>query len=127
MPVYEAFCDSCRNLQTYIRKVDDRDKTPVCCDVPTRKVILTVPMGFVQVDVCYDSPIDGRPITTRQARIEDMKRSGSRPWEGMKDERAEAARRVAYSDMESDKALDKAIDQSMMQISETSRRALLEG
>lgn len=34
------------------------------------------PMGFVQRDVCYDSPIDGRAITNKHARIEDMRRAG---------------------------------------------------
>ena len=27
-------------------------------------------------DVCYDSPIDGRPVTSMAARREDLKRSG---------------------------------------------------
>jgi len=30
----------------------------------------------VQQDICYDSPIDGRPITSKQARQEDLARSG---------------------------------------------------
>ena len=34
------------------------------------------PMVFVQPDICYDSPIDGRPITNLQARKEDLARSG---------------------------------------------------
>jgi len=39
------------------------------------------PMVFVQPDICYDSPIDGRPITNLQARKEDLARSGCIPYD----------------------------------------------
>ena len=39
------------------------------------KRFFATPMIFVSGDVCYDSPIDGRAITSRQQRIEDMKRN----------------------------------------------------
>lgn len=48
------------------------------------------PMGFVSMNICYDSPIDGRPITTKQARIEDLKRSGCVEYDpGMKEQAAQ--------------------------------------
>ena len=34
------------------------------------------PMAIVQRDVCYDSPIDGTPITTKHKRAEDLARAG---------------------------------------------------
>jgi len=34
------------------------------------------PMIFVSQDVCYDSPIDGRPITSMAAHRDDLARSG---------------------------------------------------
>lgn len=36
----------------------------------------TAPMAIVQKDICYDSPIDGTPITTKQKRADDLARSG---------------------------------------------------
>lgn len=66
---------------------------------------LPLPMAFVQRDVCYDSPIDGRPITNRQARIEDMKRANCVEYDpGMKQDHERRIR-------ESDAALDKRVDQ----------------
>jgi hypothetical protein len=123
--MFEALCDKCHKIHNYVKSVDTRNETPECCGVQTRKVILTVPMGYVQPDVCYDSPIDGRPITTRQARIEDLKRSGSRPWEGREIEQQEANRRTYYEEKADDAKLYKVIESSLMQISEDSRRTLL--
>jgi hypothetical protein len=41
----------------------------------------------------YESPIDGRWIEGRKARREDLRRSGSRPWEGLEQEK-KAAQKV---------------------------------
>lgn len=66
---------------------------------------LPLPMAFVQRDVCYDSPIDGRPITNRQARIDDLARSNCIEYDpGMKQD---YQRRL----QEKDAALDRAVDQ----------------
>lgn len=40
----------------------------------------------------YESPVTGKWIEGRKARREDLKRSGSRPWEGLEQERKEAAK-----------------------------------
>lgn len=61
-------------------------------------------------DVCYDSPIDGRPITSWQARQEDLKRHGCRPYDP--EMKTDAARfRQAQDD-----ALDRSIE---VQVEET--------
>lgn len=123
--IYEAFCDTCHSMHTYVSKLADRADTPICCAAPTRKVILSAPMGHVQPDICYDSPIDGKHITNRQKRIEDLKRSNCRPWEGMEQERKEAKRRKSYEEDDFDRKLAHTTEKSLMEISETSRRALL--
>jgi hypothetical protein len=40
----------------------------------------------------YESPIDGKWIEGRRARREDLRRSGSRPWEGLEQEKKVAQR-----------------------------------
>lgn len=65
------------------------------------------PMAFVQRDICYDSPIDGRPITNKFARLEDLKRNNCIEYDpGMKQD---AARRRE----ESDRKLDSSVEQSV--------------
>jgi putative FmdB family regulatory protein len=112
MPQYDYRCPSCGRVESAYRSVDNRNDGPECCGVKSEKVILSAPMGFVQ-DIYYTSPIDGRPITTKQARLDDMARNGCRPWEGMEQEKKEAQRRAAYADEKLDKTLDKAIGETL--------------
>lgn len=51
------------------------------------KVFLRFPMTFVQPDIRYESPVDGRSITSKQARIEDLARNNCVAYDpSMKDE-----------------------------------------
>lgn len=45
------------------------------CKEPANKVFLRFPAAFVQPDVHYASPVDGRPITSKQAHLEDLARN----------------------------------------------------
>ncbi len=55
----------------------------------------------------YESPIDGRWIEGRRARLEDLKRSGCRPYETGEKEYHELARTQANA------ALDQRIDETV--------------
>lgn len=43
MATYEAHCKHCDTYIEYVRRIDDRDDTPVCCDDKTSRV-LSAPM-----------------------------------------------------------------------------------
>lgn len=74
-----------------------------------QKVFLTAPAGFVQRDICYDSPIDGRAITSKQARIEDLRRNDCVEYDpGM---RQDAAKRRAQAEVELDRSVDATVDE----------------
>jgi hypothetical protein len=73
----------------------------------------------------YQSPIDGRWIDGRVARREDLARHGCRPWEGIAQERKESARHQGYESDRQDRRLQAVVEQSIGQISEHSRRTLL--
>ena len=65
------------------------------------------PMVFVRGDICYDSPIDGRPITSHAARREDMARAGCIEYDpGMKQDADRKHR-------EREAALDASIEASV--------------
>lgn len=66
--------------------------------------ILCAPMIFVRPDVFYDSPIDGRPITSRSARADDMARNGCIEYDP--EMRKDNERRAA----ESERVLDRSVD-----------------
>lgn len=86
------------------------------------KVFLVPPQGYVQPDVCYDSPIDGRPITSRQARIEDMRRNGCREYDP--GEKEEVVRNRQKADANLDKALDETVEKEVALMSPRKRELL---
>ena len=70
----------------------------------------------VQVMQSYQSPVTDRWIDTPRQRREDLKASGSRPWEGMESERKEAAQKKSYIEAEQDKKLDVAVRTAYAQL-----------
>lgn len=75
------------------------------------KRFIETPMYFIQQDICYDSPIDGRPITSKQARLEDLARSGCREYDpGM---RQDADRRVRESEEQLERTFERTIDEEI--------------
>ena len=121
--IYESRCNSCGKLYEYIKPASQYLESPFCCGERTEKVILNAPMGHV-VNIHYTSPIDGRPITTKQARIDDLKRNNSRPWEGLEQETKVAKERKAYEEKIEDKKLEAAAVQAWQSLKPEQRRIL---
>ena len=78
------------------------------------------PMVIVDLPA-YTSPIDGRVIDGRVARREDLKRNGCRPYEGLAQEKKEAARHQAYADQVADRRLEKTAGEVYGQFRNTYR------
>lgn len=75
MPLHDFSCKNGHTRESYVPHGVDDVPCIVCGDVAV-KVFLRAPMAFVQQDVHYTSPIDGRPITSMAQRKEDLARSG---------------------------------------------------
>jgi hypothetical protein len=75
----------------------------------------------------YVSPVTGLWVEGRKARRDDLARSGSRPWEGIEQERKEANRHKAYAEQANDKFLDRAVRETYYQLSPEKRRRLERG
>ena len=124
MPTYEAICLNCGAYHEYIREVAKCLDTPVCCGEPSEKRILSSPMGIVDIPA-YESPASGKWITSRSERREDFKRTGTRPWEGMRDERLEAERQKKYAEEKFDAALDNTVRTAWANLSPSKKAAAL--
>lgn len=123
MPIYEAVCLKCGKYHEYVTSVARCQETPECCGEKTRKSIFSAPMGFCE-NIHYQSPIDGRAITTKQARIEDLKRNGCRPWEGMEQETKVAQARVRDEVKREDAKLTESAVAAWNQLAPEKRAAL---
>lgn len=72
----------------------------------------------------YKSPVTGLWVDGRVARREDLKRTGSRPWEGLQQEKQEAARHEAYADQKLDASLTKSASEAFYQLPPSKREIL---
>lgn len=121
MPNYDLLCDNGHEFERFLRFSDLEDDQICECGRPATRLI-RAPILFVRQDVCYDSPIDGRAITNKQARIEDLKRSGCIEYDpGMKQD---ADRRVRDNEARLDKHVDATVDAAIEHMPSRKRELL---
>lgn len=70
----------------------------------------------------YESPVTGKWIDGRKARREDLKRTNSRPWEGIEQERKEAAKIQRDNDRKQDQLAEKMAHRMWANAPESARR-----
>lgn len=72
----------------------------------------------------YVSPVTGLVVSGRRARREDLKRTGSRPYEGLAEEKKEAARQTQYAERRLDASLTRAASEAFYQLPPSKRDTL---
>ena len=78
----------------------------------------------VYVMPSYQSPVTNKWIDTPSQRRDDLKRNGSRPWEGMAVEKQEAARRKQYEEQRQDAALTKSVEQAYRDLPDSKKQLI---
>lgn len=88
------------------RKIADRDNLPTCFCGATVERVITAPM--VSIFPGYESPVDGRPITSRRERDNDLRQAKAYEWEpGIE---KDIARKKQYNLESSNAEIGKAVD-----------------
>lgn len=129
MPTYEYECPK-GNVAEFYNHVDERHSAaPVCNCCGSRMALqISAVRGFVRFPAAggqeYLSPVSGKPITTHRARIEDLKRSGCRPYEGFEQESKVAASVRAHEDKKSDAKLHDNVSRAYYELAPSKRRIL---
>jgi hypothetical protein len=126
MPHYESSCDQCGAYHTYYARVVDCLTTPECCGLKTVKRIFSAPAGVMDIPA-YESPASGKWITSRAERREDFKRTNTREWEGMANERQESERKKQYEEVKEDQSLEKTVRQAWANLSPSKKAQALAG
>lgn len=105
MPTYIY---QCRCHHRTIRVMSIKQHMPMihceACGNLAQQIITAPLLVKARQDICYDSPIDGRPITSWDARQEDLKRNSCREYDPEMKKDAERFRK------QQDEALDTAIE-----------------
>lgn len=75
MPLHDHKCLAGHVFERFI-ELADLDKPQVCkCGAWADRIYTCFPLSMVREDVRYESPVDGRPITTYQQHLEDLARN----------------------------------------------------
>jgi hypothetical protein len=102
---------------------------------PERGELVEVPTTFTQEQFApmvipdlpgYQSPVTGLWVDGRKQRREDLKRTNSRPFEGLEQERKEADRQKAYAEKRSNQSLEESVRRAYHSLPPEKRR-ILEG
>lgn len=123
MPSYGYRCANKHETTKFFR-VKDYVEAVDCdrCDLAAVR-IFTAPTVKIAVDVCYDSPIDGRPITSHAARIDDMKRNDCIPYDP--EMKKDAARRQAEQQASLESAVDETVHREIAKMPKPKKDQLI--
>lgn len=113
MPLHSFICPN-RHLSELYQPLDGLREYEACpepgCGQQAQKHFLRAPLARVE-KVEYQSPIDGRPITTKYGRLEDLARSNCVEYDpGMKED---YLRRRKASEEAIDRRVDAIVEQEI--------------
>lgn len=112
MPLHDVRCKQCAAVEERMIPLADLDKPQIhACGGEMERVFFSFPYATVQADICYDSPIDGRLITTKEQRLEDLARSNCVEYDP--EIKTDYMRRQKESDARLEKAIDNAVDSTI--------------
>lgn len=108
MPLHDFRCPNGHQFEKFqpLERLRQHAKCPFC-EADGEKVFLRAPVGFVQPDYRYTSPVDGRPITNYHEHIEELARTDTVVYEpGIKQDQERNARLREES-------IERAMDQTV--------------
>lgn len=124
MPMYVYECPAGHRFEQF-RSLLQAVSTSFCQEhQQVANQIITAPL-FVKASptVCYDSPIDGRHITSWDARREDLKRSGCREYDP--EMKKDHDRRLKESEAQLDATVDASVEEAIEKMPTAQRGKLM--
>lgn len=122
MPLYSYRCAD-GHLKEDWYSINSYPQVVTCACGLYAHIAIQAPLSVkVAQDVAYDSPIDGRHITSHAQRNEDLKRNNCVPYEP--EIRQDYDRRLKDGEAKLDKAIDEHVEATIAKMS-TAKRAKL--
>lgn len=123
MPTYLYRCGNRHEITKFFR-VKEYVEAVDCeqCDLAAVRVFTPLAVAVVKPDLCYDSPVDGTPITSWAARREDLKRNGCIEYDP--EMKKDAARRKRERQDAFEKNIETTAKEAMGRLSPTKRAQL---
>lgn len=122
MPLHTFICDQKHVSELYQPQDGLREFEPCpTCGAQAQKHFLKAPIGRV-VNIAYTSPIDGRPITTKAQRIEDLARNNCVEYDP--EMKTDYMRRKDESERRLDQKLDATVESEIHSMGARKREKL---
>lgn len=122
MPTYEYSCPAGHQFERVLPVADYRTPQTCDCGKQGRRIISLPALTFAQPEARYDSPIDGKPITTWKKRRDDLARHGCREYDpGM---RQDNDRRLVREQEKLERALDATVEEEIEKMPSAKRERL---
>lgn len=107
MPTYIYECPKGHTFERILRVADYL--LPQMCECGKwGKKVITAPTVFASKDVCYDSPIDGRAITSMKARRDDLARNGCTEYDP--EIKKDYARRIEREQLQLERSVEATVE-----------------
>ena len=120
-PIYEYRCPHGHLFERHLPAADYKTPQTCECGQPGRR-ILSLPTVMVRGEVNYDSPIDGRPVTSARARRDDLARSGCIPYDpGMKQD---YERRIVDGEKRLEQSVERTVEAEISKLPVRKREKL---
>jgi putative FmdB family regulatory protein len=106
--IYEYACKRGHHFERVL-SVANYQTPQICeCGADSRRIISLPRLVTAAPDIRYDSPVDGRPITSMAQRRDDLARAGCQPYDP--EMRKDADRFKARQDAELDRKVDETVE-----------------
>lgn len=122
MPLYEYECPNGHSLEIRLPLSEYNAPQTCFCGSPAQRVITKPAYGFASRDICYDSPIDGTPITSLRARANDLAKHDCIPYDP--EMRKDAARNRERSQRELERKIDETVEAEIERMPSRKREQL---
>jgi len=109
--IYEYSCKRGHRFERVLAVADYRVPQICECGADSRRIISLPRLVVTAPDVHYDSPIDGRPITSMAAHRDDLARNGCQLYDP--EMRKDADRFVKQKDAELDRSIEASVEKAI--------------
>ena len=121
MPTYVYECPNGHTFERILRVAEYLHPQSCECGKWGKRVI-TAPTVFAAKDVCYDSPIDGRPITSMKARRDDLARNNCTEYDP--EIKKDYARRIEREQLQLERTVEATVEATIEQMPVRKREQL---
>lgn len=120
MPLHDYECPQ-GHISEHVQAAEQQTARCHCGEVATR-VWLRAPAGFVAAEVRYTCPVTDKPITTRAAHEDNLRRHGCHVYE--RGEREATERRKAADERDFERRVDATCEQFVANLPSDKREQL---